>query len=822
MCEVGDVYEEMLNQHLYGKEAAVPFYSSVTGQRAKTRFGPAYWRSNLESSVLFNTAVQALLNDLQQDAIFLEIGPHSALQGPLREISQQHSGKSPIYVPTLIRDNSSTASALTAMGQLYAQGCAIDFSFINPPAAVLTDLPNYPWDHSSEYWTESRMSLAWRQKKHPHHELLGSRCLECSDIEPAWRNVLYLYEVPWLRDHKIVNDVVFPCTGYIATIGEAIRQMTGSEVYTLQSLVVKAAMVLREPDAIEIITTTRPSRLTDSANSSWYDFSISSFNGTSWVQHCVAQGKPGEEHAAKVGTIVSYPRRLSEGFWYERLRHLGLNYGPRFRGLKEISAHTKELAATASVRNDESEHESKYSIHPTTLDHCLQLFTVAMTSGVARRLETLAIPSTVRYICVKPGGPDLIAEARSQVSAKGVISGEVIAVTKANELIISLENGTFTPFVTGDQSDDSNSAAARLEWRPDIDFLEARDLMRPAITKRDTRILLNKLCALCILRTLDTLALLDIPPGYLAKFASLLREEKDCMVRGEWALSVPEAQQWASLGAQSRNSLLSPMDNELQSVGDHEASSVGQILRKISESGNVRNIFLGVVNPLQLLVEGGRLTDMYNFCRGMVNTDEFFSLCAHAQPALKVLEIGAGTGGATEGVLNALISKEGTRMYSEYTFTDISSGFFTTVKERFKEYTGLNYKVLDISRDPAEQGFHLGAYDLIVASNVSLVRAIWCLVANSSPQVLHATPSLRETLRNVRSLLRTGGRLFLEELVQRKSQFVSKSLFWKWDTDIHSLAMQWRFGSFITVCLLNLLTFTLHFPPRFHLLVLRN
>lgn len=106
MREIGETYEDLLKKHVSAKETTIPFYSSVTGyfSVAKARLGPAYWRSSLESPVLFNTAVQELLDDLRQDTVFLEIGPHSALQGPLRQIFQEYSGKfSKTYVPTLIR-----------------------------------------------------------------------------------------------------------------------------------------------------------------------------------------------------------------------------------------------------------------------------------------------------------------------------------------------------------------------------------------------------------------------------------------------------------------------------------------------------------------------------------------------------------------------------------------------------------------------------------------------------------------------------------------------------------------------------------------------
>ena len=104
----------------------------------------------------------------------------------------------------------------------------------------------------------------------------------------------------------------------------------------------------------------------------------------------------------------------------------------------------------------------------------------------------------------------------------------------------------------------------------------------------------------------------------------------------------------------------------------------------------------------------------------MQNTEysEFLDLVAHYKPNLKILEIGAGTGGTTSTVLPRLKSAYGERMYLSYTYTDISSGFFISARERFNDYPAVEYAILDISKDPIEQGFEAESFDLIIACNV--------------------------------------------------------------------------------------------------------
>ncbi len=107
----------------------------------------------------------------------------------------------------------------------------------------------------------------------------------------------------------------------------------------------------------------------------------------------------------------------------------------------------------------------------------------------------------------------------------------------------------------------------------------------------------------------------------------------------------------------------------------------------------------------------------------------------------RVLEIGAGTGATTSRLLPRLPADA-----LEYTFTDVSPLFLAKAREKFAAYPSVHYRVLDIERDPAGQGFTNGGFDVIVAANV-----------------LHATADLRTTLRHVQRLLAPGGVLILLE-----------------------------------------------------------
>ncbi|WP_186041708.1 type I polyketide synthase [Burkholderia gladioli] len=113
-----------------------------------------------------------------------------------------------------------------------------------------------------------------------------------------------------------------------------------------------------------------------------------------------------------------------------------------------------------------------------------------------------------------------------------------------------------------------------------------------------------------------------------------------------------------------------------------------------------------------------------------------------AQRPLRIVEIGAGTGGTSRTVLDALRGLPVAR----YCYTDVSPLFLERARPRFGEAGFIDYRLLDIEQPIADQGFTAGEFDLVIAANV-----------------LHATRSIADTLRQVRELLALGGYLLLRE-----------------------------------------------------------
>ncbi|PYH62465.1 type I polyketide synthase [Aspergillus niger CBS 101883] len=405
MKAIGGAYRTILTKYI-GTYPPLPYSTvSANSQPGPPQLDAVYWQNNLESPVRFSSAVQSLLKDTG-NAVFLELGPHSTLAGPLRRI----------FSTSRPQRKGLVSSLMVAVGHLYTLGVDVNLGLVNGTGdeTVLTDLPLYPWQKRTAYREESRATKRRNFGKFPHHELLGSPVLEASDLEPAWRNILRLEDVPWLKDHRVGGDIVFPDAEYVAMVGEAMRRITGIPEYTVHQLHINNALLLQAGTPVELITNLRPARTTSVSDSAAYGFTISSLTNEHWTKHCTGLVRSGiGARNPDCCLLDPSPRRIDSIVWYRALSTRGLTYGPTFHGLDDITVDPVGENAIATVNGNSHGSESFYHIHPTVIDQGLQLKILVKCGGKPRKIERPGVPKTITKIQIARVGKALRIQMQS-------------------------------------------------------------------------------------------------------------------------------------------------------------------------------------------------------------------------------------------------------------------------------------------------------------------------------------------------------------------------------------------------------------------------
>ena len=216
MDEIGKDYREMLRQDFMSlpcKKGSVTMFSSVLGRQMDQLTDAEYWQNNMISPVLFDQAAREMISGREGANFLIEIGPSGALAGPIAQIKKELAaqGTGIQYCTALSRGQQAVKSIFDAAGRLFIAGGAVDLSRVNKDGldasatspAVITDLPNYSWNHSTQYWYENESSKDWRNRLFPHHDLLGSKVLGTTWHAPTWKKTLRVRDLPWLKDHKV-------------------------------------------------------------------------------------------------------------------------------------------------------------------------------------------------------------------------------------------------------------------------------------------------------------------------------------------------------------------------------------------------------------------------------------------------------------------------------------------------------------------------------------------------------------------------------------------------------------------------------------------
>ncbi|KAH8706040.1 reducing polyketide synthase [Talaromyces proteolyticus] len=349
-------------------EDAICMVSSVTGSLIDAEaLGPYYWIRNLISPVLFSDAVKELISPADGDGgntvdMLVEIGPHSALRGPIEQILSYNGIKGIEYASMLTRGESAIETSLSLAAELFRRGLTLDIAKVNDDShcRLLTDLPPYPFNHTQTFRAESRLQRETLTQKNPTKSIIGAERPSMDEHERVWRGFINLDDEPWIRDHTVGSTVLFPGAGVVSIALEAAQQMIEkgkvARSFALRDVSFMAMMALSESTPTEIITHVRPHLVatTGTTPATWWEFTVSSCTGATGHVRNNCRGlfsinyedsrsshMEREIRSLEANRVADYhqiikecPEKISKKAFYNTLARSALAYGPHFQGVE--------------------------------------------------------------------------------------------------------------------------------------------------------------------------------------------------------------------------------------------------------------------------------------------------------------------------------------------------------------------------------------------------------------------------------------------------------------------------------------------------------
>ncbi|KAF4334740.1 polyketide synthase [Fusarium beomiforme] len=508
MKDISQGYTKLLAQdfhHIPFSSKTTRMFSSVTGEELTGPTDAEYWKNNMICPVRFDAALQKMVTTANAPNFLVEIGPSGALAGPVSQILKKLELSNKVqYCSAMTRGPDAIRAIFDVAGKLFIAGGDIDLGVVNLVSGhkpkVITDLPNYSWNHATKYWYESQASKDWRNRLFPHHDLLGSKILGASWHSPEFTKTIKLEDLPWLADHKMGPDIVFPAAGFMSMAmeaafqkAEALAMLEGATKietprYRLRNVEFKKALVLNaaggEPTQVSL------SLSTHAGAGSWHAFKVASLQEASWVEHCcglvrIDQAIP---EVAKPEDLRPLEHPVDAKAWQTAMNDAGYNFGPSFqKGLAvEVLPGARTNRSTVSLAAPDGPYpQSAYPMHPAVMDGCFQTCAPSLWKGNKNAVNAVLVPAIIDNLVICPGqaanGLSLTSAEYvglgSPDYAKNYMSNARVYDPETGHLLLQLSGLRYHRIETGSSVYDTHTFSA-LSWEPDITLLSSAHFVK--------------------------------------------------------------------------------------------------------------------------------------------------------------------------------------------------------------------------------------------------------------------------------------------------------------------------------------------------------
>jgi acyl transferase domain-containing protein/SAM-dependent methyltransferase len=739
---------------------------------------PAYWRRHVREAVRFGDGLAALAA-LRPD-VLLEIGPHPTLVAFARTTLGE-SG--PLLVPSLRKGREDWEQMLEAAAALHVAGVELRWRGLEEGARGRTvDLPTYPFQRE-RFWFQAAPAVAAPRGRDAGHPLLGTKLRVSGD-----GGIYELRATPaspgFLSHHRVSGRVVMPAAAYLEALLAAAQEQMGQEAVAVEDVAIGRAMTFGEEEARTVQLACGPARDGASA-ASICSLAESAPEDEPWSRHVTARLRAGTAPAEAEALETIRARCTAAADPAEFLSLLsarGVDLGPPFHVVRSCRLGADEALGELVLSAEDARAAQPYRVHPMLIDGCLQL----LTPLLAREGESLFLPVGVARLALhRRAGARCIGHAVVR-SSNAALRQADLRIWDADGTLVAEVGGLQLQRVARDVLEGPEDRwlaenAYAIAWRAaplpcpgpaPAELVGAAERGLPALSAAaglaEYDVLLGQLedaCVALVVRAMRRLGwqAVEGEPVRASELADRLRvlpRHRRLFAR---LLAILEEGGWLSRrddGWVVARAFGDPdPDADLARLARaHGGAAEIELTRRTG--AELAEALRGERDPLQLLFPGGSLDTAERLYRDSTTARIFNGLQAEVLSAvassgadgrtLRVLEVGAGTGGTTAHVLPRLRG-----VPVEYVFTDVGALFVEKARERWaREYPFVRFEVLDLERSPDPGRFPPGSFDVIVASNV-----------------VHATAELRATLGRLFGLLAPGGLLAMLEVTAPQRWF---------------------------------------------------
>ncbi|MDZ7831610.1 MAG: SDR family NAD(P)-dependent oxidoreductase [Desulfobacterales bacterium] len=402
MAPILDEFSETAADIQYGPPQ-MPLISNRTGRPVDENIAsPQYWRRHIMEPVQFARSMETLYESGHR--MFLECGPHPVLLGMGRQCIPD---KDCLWLPSLRRGRADWQQMLTSLGELYVRGARINWDQVDQAHAERrVNLPNYPFQRK-RYWLEARQNPASAAPDHQAdtvHPLLGRQVPTAllKKEESLYESVISPDNPPYLKDHRIFDQVIFPAAAYLEMGLSAGARALDTQFLCLENVSFHQALFLDEnaPRTLQVVLSENP----DAAGYGFTIYSRSQQNGDNahsdqgdWMLH--AEGEVRElqrdesnENIENWGQVkTAFTEEVPIPAFYSRLRQQGLNYGINFRGIEQLWRKNGNALGKIGLPAKHQQPPGSYIFPPALLDACFQSLGGAMNGDTEATLLPVGI-----------------------------------------------------------------------------------------------------------------------------------------------------------------------------------------------------------------------------------------------------------------------------------------------------------------------------------------------------------------------------------------------------------------------------------------------